>query len=78
MGLLRVFGWAAYAAHVAKDEHQKLDAKSKKCVLLSYGTERKGHRLYDPRCKRVFIAGMSCSMNQATGSKRSKVERKEQ
>jgi len=55
VGLLRVFGCAAYA-HVAKDEHQKLDAKSRKCILLSYGTERKGYRLYDPRCERVFYS----------------------
>ena len=54
-GHLRVFGCAAYA-HVAKDERQKLDAKSRKCVLLSYGTERKGYRLYDPRCERVFYS----------------------
>ena len=55
MGHLRVFGCAGYA-HVAKDERQKLDAKSRKCVLLGYGTERKGNRLYDPRPKRVFYS----------------------
>ena len=53
VGHLRVFGCAAYA-HVAKDERQKLDAKLRQCVLLSYGTERKGYRLYDPRSERVF------------------------
>ena len=42
VGHLRVFRCAVYA-HVAKDERQKLDAKSRKCVLLSYGTERKGY-----------------------------------
>ena len=55
VGHLRVFGCAAYA-HVAKDERQKLDAKSRKCVLLGYGTERKGYRLYDPRRERVFYS----------------------
>ena len=55
VGHLRVFGCAAYA-HVAKDEGQILDAKSRKCVLLGYGTERKGYRLYDPRCERVFCS----------------------
>ena len=55
VGHLRVFGCAAYA-HVAKDERQKLDAKSRKCVLLGYGTERKGYRLYDPRRERVFCS----------------------
>ena len=50
---LRVFGCPAYA-HMAKDERQKLDAKSRRCVLLGYGSERKGYSLYDPRRKRVF------------------------
>ena len=54
-GHLRVFGCAAYA-HVAKDERQKLNAKSRKCVLLGYGTERKGYRLYDPRRERIFYS----------------------
>ena len=53
MGHLRDFGCAAYA-HVAKDERQKLDTKSRKCVLLGYGTERKGYRLYDPSRERVY------------------------
>ena len=55
VGHLRVFGCAAYA-HVAKDERRKLDAKSRKCVLLGYGTERKGYRLYDPRRERVIYS----------------------
>ena len=55
VGHLRVFGCAAYA-HVAKDERQKLDAKSRKCVLLGYGTERKGYQLYDPRRERIFYS----------------------
>lgn len=38
---LRVFGCTAYA-HVPKDERQKLDLKSRKCVMLGYGTETKG------------------------------------
>ena len=45
---LRVFGCAAYA-HVAKDDRKKFDVKSRKCILLGYGTETKGYRLYDPR-----------------------------
>ena len=52
-GHLRVFGCAVYA-HVAKNERQKLNAKSRKCVLLGYGTERKGYRLYDLRRERIF------------------------
>ena len=37
---LRLFGCAAYA-HVAKDDRKKLDVKSRKCILLGYGTETK-------------------------------------
>ena len=55
MGHLRDFGCAAYA-HVAKDERQKLDTKSRKCVLLGYGTERKGYGLYDPSRERVYYS----------------------
>ena len=52
---LRVFGCAAYA-HVAKDERKKLDRKSRKCVLLGYGTETKGYRLYDLERAKVFYS----------------------
>ena len=40
---LRSFGCTVYA-HIPKDE-RKLDRKSKKCILLGYGTETKGYRL---------------------------------
>ena len=51
---LRVFGCAAYA-HIPNDERKKLDPISKRCILLGYGTEVKGYRLYDPvRCRVIF------------------------
>ena len=43
---LRIFGCSAYA-HVPKAERRKLDSKAGKCVLLGYGTNQKGYRLYD-------------------------------
>ena len=43
---LRVFGCSAYA-HVPKAERGKIDSKTRKCVLLGYGTDQKGYRLYD-------------------------------
>ena len=52
---LRVFGCQAFA-HVPKDERKKLDSKSRKCVLLGYGTTTKGYRLYNPMKKKVFHA----------------------
>ena len=44
---LRVFGCDAYA-HIPKDERDKLDSKARKCILLGYGQETKGYRLFDP------------------------------
>ena len=52
---LRIFGCEAYA-HVPKDERKKLDSKSRKCILLGYGTVIKGYRLYDPERARVFYS----------------------
>ncbi len=50
---LKSFGCIVHA-HIPKDERKKLDSKAKKCVLLGYGTETKGYRLYDPRSSRVI------------------------
>lgn len=40
--------------HIPKDERHKLNLKARKCVLLGYGTETKGYRLYDPNRAQVF------------------------
>lgn len=50
---LRTFGCTVYV-HIPKDERKKLDMKTKKCVLLGYGTETKGYRVYDPVRARVL------------------------
>ena len=52
---LKVFGCAAYA-HISKEERQKLDLKAKKCILLGYGTDVKGYRLYNLQERRVFYS----------------------
>ena len=52
---LRSFGCTVYA-HIPKDERRKLDSRSKKCVLLGYGTETKGYRLYNPQSSRVIYS----------------------
>ena len=55
---LRVFGCKAYV-HVPKNERGKLDKKAK-CILVGYGEETKGYRLYDPERKRIcFSRGVS-------------------
>ncbi|KAF2363397.1 Ribonuclease H-like domain [Trinorchestia longiramus] len=51
----RTFGCMAYA-HVPKDEREKLDSKSKTCVLLGYGSGTKGYRLYDFNAKKVLLS----------------------
>ena len=52
---LKVFGCAAYA-HISKEERRKLDSKAKKCILLGYGTDIKGYRLYSPQERKVFYS----------------------
>ena len=47
VGHLRAFGCASYPL-IMKDERKKLDPVAKRCVLVGYGTEVKGYRLYDP------------------------------
>ena len=52
---LRVFGCQAYA-QIPKDERKKLNSKTRKCILMGYGTETKGYRLYDPHRQKVFFS----------------------
>ena len=52
---LRIFGSICYA-HVPKDERKKLDVKTRKAILLGYGTETKGYRLYDVATHKVFYS----------------------
>ncbi|GAA0169115.1 hypothetical protein LIER_40709 [Lithospermum erythrorhizon] len=49
---LRVFGCRAFA-HIPKDERTKLDNKSRQCVLLSFGDDKFGYKLYDPKTKKI-------------------------
>ena len=49
---LRVLGCKAYA-HVPKDEHRKLNSKARKCILVGYGEDTKGYRLYNPNKRRI-------------------------
>ena len=52
---LRTFGCICYS-HISKDERQKLDAKSVKCILLGYGIHVKGYRLFDLEKRKVFYS----------------------
>lgn len=48
---LKIFGCISHA-HVPKDERSKLDSKSRRCVLVGYGSGVKGYKLYDLIAKR--------------------------
>ena len=50
---LRTFGCTSFV-HIPKDERDKLDAKSKKCIFLGYGSTTKGYRLFNLDTKKVF------------------------
>ena len=55
VGILRVFGCLAYV-HVPKDERRKFDSKSKRCILLGYGSETKAYRLYEKIRGRIIYS----------------------
>ena len=50
---LRVFGCEAYV-HIPKDERGKFDSKARKCILVGYGQETKGYRLYDTQQQKIL------------------------
>ena len=52
---LRIFECQAFV-HVPKDERKKLDSKSKKCILMGYGTTTKGYSLYDTLKRKVVFS----------------------
>ena len=52
---VRVFGSRVHA-HVPKDERSKLDPKSRTAILVGYGSNVKGYRLYDPSKRKVFYS----------------------
>ena len=52
---LCVFGCDAFM-HIPRDERHKLDSKCRKCILLGYGEQTKGYRLYDPEKKTVLYS----------------------
>ena len=73
---LRIFGCTAYA-HIPKDERQKLDSKSRKCILLGYGTETKGYRLYDEKCGKVLYSRDVLFNESSCGIQKESTEQKE-
>ena len=52
---LRVFGCVCYA-HIPKDKRKKLDSKAREAIFLGYGKDKKGYRLFDPSCSKIFYS----------------------
>lgn len=51
---LRVFGCEAFV-HVPQEKASKLDPKTKKCIIVGYGENVKGYKLWNPlTCKMIF------------------------
>ena len=48
-----MFGCDAYS-HIPKDERSKFDSKTRKCILVGYGQETKGYRLYSLTQQKVI------------------------
>ena len=55
LGHLKVFGCTAYV-HIAAGVWSKLDARSKKMMLLDDPHSVKGYRLWDPLEKKIVIS----------------------
>jgi len=51
---LSIFGCDAYAL-ISKDQHSKLDPKSKKYIFVGYGDGVKGYKLWDPTSQKIII-----------------------
>jgi transposase InsO family protein len=51
--VLRPFGCLAHV-HVAEAHRNKMEARSRRCVLLGYSAESKQYRLYDPAARTII------------------------
>jgi transposase InsO family protein len=51
----RTFGCIAHV-HINDVQRKKLDAKSKRCVLLGISDESKAYKLYDPVDKKIIVS----------------------
>ena len=52
---MRIFGYDVYAI-IYKDQHSKLNPRSKKYVFVGYGDGFKGYRLWDPTAHKLIIS----------------------
>ena len=52
---LRIFVCIAYV-HVPKEDRNKLDSKTQRCLFVGYDLETNAYRLYDPRRLNVILS----------------------
>jgi hypothetical protein len=52
---LRIFGSVA-CAKIQEEKRTKLEDKSQKCILLGYGENSYGYKLYNPMKKKVIMS----------------------
>jgi len=55
VGHLRIFYSVAYAK-IQEEKRTKLEDKSQKCILLGYGENSYGYKLYNPMTKKVTMS----------------------
>ena len=72
---IQVFRCQAFV--IPKGERKKLDSKSRRCILLGYGMNTKGYRLYDPLKKKVFHSRDVIFNEQKSGFEESSQAQKE-
>ncbi|GAA0180305.1 hypothetical protein LIER_42247 [Lithospermum erythrorhizon] len=70
---LRIFGCKAFV-HISKDERTKFDNKSRQCILLSFGDEKFGYKLYDLVEKKIIRSRDVVFMENQTNKHFDKVE----
>ena len=51
----RTLGCICYS-HIPKDERQKFDSKSNKCIFSGYGSETKGNKLFDISRNKILMS----------------------
>ena len=55
VGHLKIFGCICYA-HIPKEQRQKLDFKSSKCIFLGYASDTKGYKLYEIASGKIILS----------------------
>ena len=52
---LKIFGCTTFV-HIHKEHRTMLDPHALKCVFVWYSLTQKGHKWYDPICRKIFVS----------------------